>query len=185
MTTVLRRAAPYWWRLAATGLVLVVAFGALLQGGVLAPKLNFAGGVVGSGFLLDGRYFYENPLRNDSWSAWTITGVHLSSDASDRVLPDGTTVKVALMPGRFASALPSGQPRLVSDLTVLPGQDFSVLLFYHQNCPTPSSFASIAAAQAWARTHPQRTLAVKAYIDVATALGDQTPTTTFHVSCVL
>lgn len=185
MTQALQRVATRRWQLGAAGLIVVVAFGALLQGGVLAPKLHETSGG-GGGPLPDGRYFSASTLRNVSWAAWTVTGVHVSGHGNSRVFADGSDVKIGVMPGNaFGPTVPPGPQVLVPKLTVRPGDEFAVVLFYQQRCPAPSSFANIAGAQDWLRTHPQYSVAVKATIDVATALGNQTTTTTLYVSCAV
>jgi hypothetical protein len=183
VTKVVQRAATYRRQLGATGLLVLVAFGALLQAGVLAPKLHNASSG-GGGPLADGGSFYGNILQNVSWPSWTVTGVHLSGKRTTQTLRGGGTVEVGLAPGTiFGPGSPPVPPLQMPRLTVRPGQEFSVVLFHHQRCPAPPSFANIAAAQSWQRAHPQPTFDVKAYIDLGTALGQQTITTTFHVSC--
>jgi len=104
------------WHLAAGAvLVAVVAFGATIQGGILAPQFHTVGGAG-----VNGVQFAS--VQNTSWRSWTVTSVHFADRLSTRTMLDGRTLELSLHQGRTV-------PRIGPDsasLVVGPGQQFSV-----------------------------------------------------------
>ncbi len=104
------------WHLAAGAvLVAVVAFGATIQGGILAPQFHTVGGAGINGVQFES-------VQNTSWRSWTVTGVHFADRPSTRTILDGRTLELSLHQGRI---VPRIGPESAS-LVVGPGKQFSV-----------------------------------------------------------
>jgi len=104
------------WQFAAGAvLVAVVAFGATIQSGILAPQFHTVGGAGINGVQFES-------VQNTSWRSWTVTSVHFADRPSTRTMLDGRTLELSLHQGRIV-------PRIGPDSTSLvvgPGQQFSV-----------------------------------------------------------
>lgn len=168
--------------IALVGLFVVVVFGALVQAGVLMPKLRVGGGGGGGGLSQT----YASTIENQSLRSWTITGFQLPEGRVSESLPDGSTVQ---LDGIYRDADPNplsqgGSPALVPPLTIGPGQQFTVKLVRElapacRKVPAPRTLAQYHALEA--RPMP-RTHDIPAVITFSTPLGSRSVGTAFSVT---
>jgi hypothetical protein len=162
-----------WLVAASVAFLAVVIFGAMSQGGFLAPRFRNNGGGVSGGSI-------SNSLQNVSWRSWTITGIHLADKKSTLALRDVKVVRLSLYPG---SGLPYGGASL-RRLTVGPGQTFSVNLVERQSdCSPPPPIANESQMNRYLSSPANHEHDIPADITVATPLGTRTIGTTFTFSC--
>jgi hypothetical protein len=169
--------------IALVGLFVVVVFGALVQAGVLMPKLRVGGGGGSFGGLSQ---TYTSTIENQSLRSWTITGFQLPEGTRSESLPDGSTVHLDGI-YRDADLNPPSQgrsPALLPPLTIGPGQQFTVELVRELapacgKVPAPRTLAQIHALEA--RPMP-RTHDIPAVITFSTPLGSRSVGTAFSVT---
>jgi hypothetical protein len=173
MAALRKRLGRRWRVAAAVAFLVVIVFGALSQGGVLAPQFRVSGGGVSGGSI-------SNSLQNVSWRSWTVTGIHLADRRSALALRDLKIIRLSLYK---QSDLPYSEPP-VQRLTVGPGQIFSVnLLEKLKGCSSPPNITSVTAMDRYLISPKNHETDIPAIITVTTPLGTRTVDTTFTFSC--
>jgi hypothetical protein len=154
--------------LAAAALIVVTAFGASVQMGLLVPHFGHPLTGLGS-FGQSNMAAYETTLSNESWRSWTVTSIRLANGKSIQGLPDGSLVQFA--------GVERGQPDLGQapnyqrfPLSVGPDQQFTIALV--ASCPNVASSERLQ--------YTQYSLPVR--IDVSTPLGTRSITTDFDIN---
>jgi hypothetical protein len=141
-------------------LVAVVAFGATIQSGILAPQFHSVGdaGINGAQF---------DSVQNTSWRSWTVTSVHFADRRSTQAILDGRTLELSLHQGPLTGDLGPG----LASLVVAPGHQFSVRLSNASRvCHYPLSSTS-GDVQRYVRSLLSHQLPIPVVITVETPFG--------------
>jgi hypothetical protein len=156
----------------------ILVFGALVQGGVLAPHLT-GGAPEGGGPAPPGNYTYSS-VNNESWRAWTVTDIHLGDGRDTESFAGGGTLRLTLYPNGLAA---SQQADPVDEVTVEPGQQFGIGVDLEHRYCTQVIPPGTRDPQQYAQERPFQETGVPIFLAVATPLGTRTITESIVISC--